>query len=141
TDADASVGMTPWDVKRLLKTMVMSATYRQSSVIRKPVISNQQGAASDSLITDYSSSMRDPDNRLLARGPRVRLPAEMIRDQALAASGLLAERLGGPPARPYHPSGLYEQIVYQGGKAYELSKGADLYRRSVYTFWKRSLPH
>ena len=114
---------TGWDVKAMQRLIVTSATYRQSS-----------RATPD-------RRERDPENRLLGRGPRVRLPAEMIRDQALAVSGLLAERLGGPPVKPYHPSGLYEQIVYQGGKAYELSKGADLYRRSLYTYWKRSLPH
>ena len=87
------------------------------------------------------SRERDPENRLLGRGPRVRLPVEMIRDQALAVSGLMAEVFGGPPVKPYHPGGLYEQIVYQGGKPYQQGSGADLYRRSLYTYRKRSVPH
>ena len=87
------------------------------------------------------SRERDPENRLLGRGPRVRLPVEMIRDQALAVSGLLTEFFGGPPVKPYHPTGLYEQIIYQGGKPYQQGSGADLYRRSLYTYRKRSVPH
>ena len=103
--------------------IVNSATYRQSSRTT-PVLRE-----------------RDPENRLLGRGPRVRLSVEMIRDQALAVSGLIAEMLGGPPVKPYHPSGLYEQIVYQGGNSYRQGSGADLYRRSLYTYRKRSVPH
>jgi hypothetical protein len=112
-----------WDVKRMQRTIVTSATYRQSSR------------------ANPASRERDPENRLLGRGPRVRLPVEMIRDQALAVSGLMAEQLGGPSVKPYHPAGLYEQIVYQGGKPYQQSSGADLYRRSIYTYRKRSVPH
>jgi hypothetical protein len=86
----------------------------------------------------------DPENRLLARGPRQRLTAEMLRDQALALSGLLHEQLGGPPVFPYQPPHLYRGIVvaadYPGTKYVE-SEGADLYRRSLYTFWKRTVPH
>ena len=115
-----------WDVKGLMKSIVLSATYRQDS------------------IETADLRDRDPDNRLLARGPRFRLPAEVIRDQALAISGLLSERLGGPSVRPYQPEGLYDGIVvgadYPGTK-WELSEGDDLYRRSLYTFWKRTLPH
>jgi hypothetical protein len=128
---------TPWSVKRILKTMVMSATYRQSSVIRKPVISNQKDAASGTLITDDSSFTRDPDNRLLARGPRVRLPAEMIRDQALAVSGLLVGEIGGPSVKPYQPKGLWKEL---SGTDYEPDHGEKLWRRSLYTFWKRTSP-
>ena len=77
----------------------------------------------------------------MGRGPRIRLPVEMIRDQALAVSGLMAEIFGGPPVKPYHPAGLYEQIVYQGASPYQQGNGADLYRRSLYTYRKRSVPH
>jgi hypothetical protein len=87
----------------------------------------------------------DPDNRLLARGPRYRLPAEMIRDQALAVSGLLVEKLGGPSVRPYHPPGLYEQVVSVQAvgtvRTYVQDQGDALYRRSIYTYWKRSVPN
>ncbi len=115
-----------WNVKNLLRTLVLSATYRQSS------------AADPALIA------RDPENRLLARGPRLRLPAELIRDQALAISGLLAARLGGPSVYPYQPDKLYDGIVvgtlYPGSR-WDQSAGDDLYRRSLYTFWKRTVPH
>jgi mono/diheme cytochrome c family protein len=108
-----------WDVKHVIKTIVMSSTYRQSSRATKELHS------------------RDPVNRLLARGPRYRLPAEMIRDQALHVSGLLTDKLGGPSVRPYQPAGLWEEIATD--KVYELSKGPDLYRRSIYTYWKRTV--
>jgi hypothetical protein len=81
---------------------------------------------------------RDPENRLLARGPRSRLPYEMIRDQALAASGLLVEKLGGPSVRPYQPAGLWKELT--GGEDYKADTGEGLYRRSMYTFWKRTIP-
>ena len=108
-----------WDVKHVIKTIVMSSTYRQSSRLTKSLYS------------------RDPENRLLARGSRYRLPAEMIRDQALHVSGLLTEKLGGPSVRPYQPAGLWEEIATD--KVYEQSKGPDLYRRSLYTYWKRTV--
>jgi len=111
-----------WDVKALVKLMVTSATWRQSSA----------------LSADLRN--RDPENRLLARGPRYRLSAETIRDQALAVSGLLSERLGGPSVRPYQPAGLWEAVSYDGELTYEPSKGGDLWRRSLYTFWKRQSP-
>ncbi len=107
-----------WDVKGLLKTIMLSATYRQSSRLRQEL------------------HERDPENRLLARGPRFRLPAAAIRDQALAASGLLQERVGGPSVRPYQPPGLWEEV---SGTAYQADSGADLYRRSLYTYWKRTV--
>ncbi|HEX8915393.1 MAG TPA: DUF1553 domain-containing protein [Humisphaera sp.] len=115
-----------WDLKRLLRTMVLSATYRQDS------------AATPALIE------RDPENRLLARGPRVRLPAELVRDQALAASGLLKHRQGGPSVFPYQPAELYKGTVVGAnypGTQWKQSHGDDLYRRSLYTFWKRTVPH
>ncbi len=108
-----------WDVKQLLKTIVMSATYRQSS------------AASPELRST------DPANELLARGPKKRLAAEMIRDNALAASALLVNKLGGPPVKPYQPAGLWEE---KSGTAYERDTGEGLYRRSLYTFWRRTSP-
>ena len=115
-----------WNVKALMKRIVLSATYRQDS------------AASPELIA------RDPENRLLARGPRFRLPAEILRDQALAVSGLLKNRLGGPSVYPYQPDDLYKGIVVAAdypGTRYVVSNGDDLYRRSLYTFWKRTVPH
>lgn len=108
-----------WDVKHIMKTMVMSNAYRQSSRVSRELYD------------------RDPDNRLLARGPRFRLPAEMIRDQALSVSGLLTERRGGPSVKPYQPPGLWEEIATD--KVYEQSKGPDLYRRSLYSYWKRTV--
>jgi hypothetical protein len=110
-----------WDHKHLLKTIALSATYRQSS------------KASPDLLA------RDPQNELLARGPVKRLTAEMLRDQALAASGLLVEKLGGPSVKPYQPAGLWEEIA-MGRPRYDQGKGDDLYRRSLYTFWKRTVP-
>jgi len=107
-----------WDVKRLVKLMVTSATYRQSSNVSKEL------------------RERDPENRLLARAPRHRLPSWMIRDQALAASGLLVDKRGGPPVKPYQPGGVWEEATF-GGKQYTPDTGEGLYRRSVYTFWRR----
>jgi mono/diheme cytochrome c family protein len=115
-----------WDVKALLRGIVLSSTYRQSS------------SASPE---DFA---RDPDNRLLARGPRLRLPAELLRDQALAVSGLLTPAIGGPSVFPYQPEKLYAGLVvgtdYPGTKWIQ-SQGPDLHRRSLYTFWKRTVPH
>jgi hypothetical protein len=112
-----------WDVKAMQRLIVTSATYRQQS----------QSAP--------ALRERDPESRLLARGPRVRLAAEMIRDQALAISGLLNTKMGGPPVKPYQPDGLWEQLsAFQGRKLFERSKGEDLWRRSVYTYWKRTVP-
>jgi hypothetical protein len=115
-----------WDVKALLRQMVLSATYRQDS------------AAPAELYA------RDPENRLLARGPRFRLPGEVIRDQALFISGLLRNRIGGPSVYPYQPPDLYKGIVVAAnypGTSYTESTGDNLYRRSLYTFWKRTVPH
>ena len=115
-----------WEVKKLVRLLVTSATYRQDS--RSSPQLNE----------------RDPENRLLARGPRQRLTAEMLRDQALALSGLLKGDLGGPPVHPYQPTNLYQGIIVAAdypGTTYVDSKGDDLYRRSLYTFWKRTVPH
>ena len=108
-----------WNVKRLVKTIVTSSTYRQSSKLTPALL------------------QRDPENRLLARAPRLRLSAEMIRDQALAISGLLVERVGGPPVKPYQPPGLWQELT--GGGGYVAGKGAELYRRSLYTYWRRTI--
>ena len=112
-----------WDVKHLLKYIVTSSTYRQSSAANA-----EQWRA-------------DPENRLLARGARFRLPAEMIRDNALYISGLLKEKIGGPSAKPYQPSGLWKEMSYgnSSGKGYQQDHGDNLYRRGIYTFWKRSI--
>jgi len=110
---------TGWNLKALHKLIVMSGTYRQSSATNRNLLE------------------RDPDNRLLARGPRLRLSAEEIRDQALAVSGLLVEQLGGPSVRPYQPEGLWQEIA--SDKQYNQSTGRGLYRRSIYTYWKRTV--
>ena len=109
-----------WDIKATLKTMVMSAAYQQSSRATPEML------------------QRDPENRLLAHGPRLRLPAEMLRDQALAMSGLLVETLGGPSVKPYQPAGLWKELA--GGTDYQRDAGSALYRRSLYTYWKRAVP-
>ena len=114
---------TGWDVKGMQKLIVMSAAYRQSSQVTPELLE------------------RDPDNRLLARGPRFRLPAETVRDNALAISGLLKERTGGPSVFPYQPAGLWEDTAFgdvYSAQSYTPSHGDDLYRRSMYTFWKRT---
>ena len=111
-----------WDVKRMLRLIVTSATYRQDS------------AASAELL------QRDPDNRLLARGARFRLSGEMIRDQALAVSGLLVRKIGGPPVKPYQPPGLWEAVSYNGELSYQRDAGEGLWRRTVYSYWKRTAP-
>jgi hypothetical protein len=111
---------TGWDMKAIVKTIVTSATYRQSSVESEEL------------------KQKDPENRLMARGPRFRMPAEMVRDQALAISGLLVEKVGGPSVKPYQPVGLWKEL--SGGADYPQGKGDDLYRRSLYTFWKRAVP-
>ena len=110
-----------WNVKRLCKQIVLSATYRQSSQPRNVKL--------------YAE---DPDNRLLGRGPRYRLSAEQIRDNALAVSGLLVPKIGGPSVMPYQPAGLWEEAGT--GKSYAQAKGEGLYRRSLYTFWRRTSP-
>ena len=113
-----------WDIKHMLKLMVSSATYRQSSRVTPEL------------------HERDPANRLLARGPRFRLQSEFLRDQALSASGLLVTKIGGPSVKSYHPAGLYEQVTAGSGtNVYVEGSGADLYRRSMYSYWKRSVPN
>ena len=109
-----------WDVKRFYKQLVMSATYRQSA-----------SATPERL-------EKDPRNRLLARGPRFRMDAEMLRDTALATSGLLVEQIGGPSVRPYQPPGIWDGGHQNSNtRVYVQDHGSALYRRSLYTFWKR----
>lgn len=111
-----------WDVKALMKMMVMSATYRQSS------------------IPSAQALEKDPDNTFFSRGPSFRLSAEMIRDNALAASGLLVRKIGGPSVYPYQPAGIWEALATRNKTKYEQGHKDDLYRRSLYTVWKRSSP-
>jgi hypothetical protein len=115
-----------WDVKRLMRQLVTSETYKQSSSV-----------------ADAPEKLeRDRDNRLLSRGPRYRMDAEMVRDYALAASGLLSPKIGGPSVRPYQPPGVWEAVAMPGSDTgvYKRDTGESLYRRSMYTFWKRSAP-
>lgn len=115
---------TGWDVKKLFKLIVMSNTYRQSAVVTKEKLE------------------KDGENRLHSRGPRYRMDAEMVRDYALSASGLLSEKIGGPSVKPYQPPGVWEAVAMIGSNTrdYKQDKGEALYRRSMYTFWKRSAP-
>lgn len=112
-----------WDLRRLVRSIVLSATYAQSSANRP--------------------ELQDPENRLLARGPSFRLTAEMIRDQALAASGLLNRKVGGPSVKPYQPEGIWEDLSAPPSHAetYVQGHGPDLYRKTMYTYWRRSVAH
>ncbi len=116
---------THWDIKAMQRLIVTSATYRQSSKVTPELLE------------------KDPENRLLAHGPRFRLPAEMVRDNALAVSGLLNPEIGGASVFPYQPKGLWEEMAFGEGfsaQSYTPSHGQDLYRRSMHTFWKRTVP-
>ncbi|MGV3539883.1 MAG: DUF1553 domain-containing protein [Rufibacter sp.] len=112
-----------WDVKQLLKTMVMSATYQQNSVPSKLDVE------------------KDPANKYFSRAPAFRLSAEIIRDNALAASGLLVRKIGGKSVHPYQPPGVWEALAVRNDMNYKQDHGDSLYRRSMYTIWKRSAPH
>jgi len=109
-----------WNVKHLHRLIVTSAAYRQSSRVTPTLLE------------------KDPDNRLLARGPRLRLSPFSLRDQALLFSGLLVDKMGGPPVRPYQPPGLWEDFSFNQIR-YTQDHGEALYRRSLYTFWRRSI--
>jgi len=109
-----------WDIKRTLKLIVMSRTYRQDSSVTPALLA------------------KDPENKLLARGARFRLPSWMIRDAALRSAGLFNPALGGPPVRPYQPDGVWEEL-FMGRFKYEPSEGAAQYRRTLYAFWRRSI--
>lgn len=111
-----------WNVRSIIKQIVLSATYRQSSRVTPELLE------------------RDPKNTLLARGPRVRLAAESIRDQALFVSGLLSRKVGGPSVMPYQPDGLWQDVSVERRAVYRQSTGEDLYRRGMYSFWKRTCP-
>ncbi|MEM1092966.1 MAG: DUF1553 domain-containing protein [Bacteroidota bacterium] len=111
-----------WDVRALIKRMVLSSTYRQTSYAEPEQLE------------------RDPENEWLARGPSFRLTAEMIRDNALATSGLLVPEVGGPSVKPYQPAGLWKEQATRNATEYVQDTGEKLYRRSMYTIWKRSTP-
>src|SRR5205814_7753019 len=113
-----------WDVKKFFKMVVTSSTYRQSAAITP------------------EKRLKDPANRLLSRGPRYRMDAEMVRDYALAASGLLVRKVGGPSVKPYQPDGVWEAVAMpeSNTRNYKRDSGEKLYRRSLYTFWKRAAP-
>jgi hypothetical protein len=113
-----------WDIKKLFRLMVTSSTYRQSA------------------LTTPLKLQKDPDNRLLSRGPRFRMDGEMVRDYVLAASGLLTPAIGGPSVKPYQPDGVWETVAMNESNTrfYQQDYGDKLYRRSMYTFWKRSAP-
>jgi hypothetical protein len=113
---------TGWDVRKLQKVIVTSRTYRQSS------------RATPTLLT------KDPENRLLARGPRFRLDGEAVRDSALAVGGLLIDKQGGRSVKPYEPPGLWEAVSFNNSQKYVPDKGEGQYRRSLYTYWKRQSP-
>ncbi len=113
-----------WDMKHMYRLMLNSATYRQSSKVNP------------------DHYQKDPENRLLARGPRFRLDGEILRDQALYVSGLMVDKQGGPPVKPYQPQGVWHAVAYTGSNTarFEPHSGDKLYRRSLYTFWKRTAP-
>lgn len=117
-----------WDIKRMLQKIMVSATYRQSAV------------------TSAASREKDPDNIYLSRGPRYRMNSEMIRDNVLASSGLLNRELGGPSVKPYQPEGLWDEVSvgdksgYRGETSYKVDTGGKIYRRSLYTYWRRTIP-
>jgi hypothetical protein len=110
-----------WDVKRFYKQLLMSATYRQAALTTKQKVE------------------KDRDNALLSRGPRFRMDAEMLRDQALAVSGTLSPRMGGPGTKPYQPENIWE-VVGVGIQVYKADQGENLYRRSLYNYWRRMAP-
>ena len=113
-----------WNTKQFFRMLVTSSTYRQSAQVTPAKLE------------------QDPDNRLLSRAPRFRMDAEMIRDYALAASGLLVRKIGGPSVKPYQPEGVWENVAMptSNTRVYTQDSGENLYRRSLYTFWKRSAP-
>ncbi len=117
-------GVKPWDLRHMVRLMVTSAAYRQSSKVRPEL------------------AVKDPENRLLAAFSRRRLTAEEVRDQSIFAAGVMSDEAGGPPVFPYQPDGLWEERSNEGSntKTYKRSQGAALYRRSLYTFWKRTSP-
>jgi mono/diheme cytochrome c family protein len=120
--SDSASDARAWDIKRLIKLIVMSSAYRQSSKVTPEALA------------------KDPHNRLISRGPRVRLEAELVRDQALALSGLLSHKMFGPSVFPPQPAGLW-QAAFNGERTWTTSTGEDKYRRGVYVFWRRTVPY
>jgi len=120
----ATKSATPWDIKRFFRLIVTSNAYRQSAGTTK------------------EKQEKDPQNRYLSHGPRFRMDAEMLRDYALASSGLLVEKIGGPSVKPYQPDGVWEAVAMKESNTHDYKRdtGENLYRRSMYTFWKRSAP-
>ena len=112
-----------WDLKKLHKRIVLSATYRQAAAASKDKLE------------------RDPENRLLARGPRLRLTAEMVRDNALAVSGLLFEKIGGESVKPVQPKDAWKTRGDVFGERYRRDRGEKQYRRALYVYWKRGSPY
>ena len=112
-----------WNIRALQRLIVLSATYRQDSVISREALE------------------KDPENRLFTRGPRFRVDAEGVRDIAMAVSGLLNPKIGGPSVFPYQPPGLWGQVSFEGTRDYVPSEGGDNYRRGLYTYWRRSIPY
>ena len=115
----------------------------RSNVYRQVSLTAEETGNHEIAVGDKDPYLVDPENRLLARGPRYRLPAEMIRDSALAVSGLLVEKMGGASVKPYQPAGLWKALMHPGSntKNYVTDKGARQYRRSLYVYWKRTSPH
>ena len=111
-----------WDVKKAIRQLVTSATYRQSSV------------------TTEEHLAKDPENLYFARAPRFRIMGEFVRDQALHVSGLLNKKFGGPGVKPYQPAGLWNEVSLDRNRKFVQDKGNKIYRRSMYTYWKRSAP-
>jgi hypothetical protein len=113
-----------WDVKAFFRSLVLTSTYRQAAIATPEKLE------------------KDPHNRWLSRGPRFRMDAEMVRDAALSSSGLLVRKLGGPSVRPYQPEGVWEAVAMIGSNTrdYKVDAGDKVYRRSLYTFWKRAAP-
>ncbi|HEY2951180.1 MAG TPA: PSD1 and planctomycete cytochrome C domain-containing protein [Verrucomicrobiae bacterium] len=138
---------TGWDVKRMHRLIVTSAAYRQSSSVKSLNRLSVESVEPSGATSRFNASTLqpfnlpnllnlDPENRLLARGPRFRMPSWMLRDQALFVSGLLVEQIGGKPVKPYQPPGVWEDATF-GQITYKPDKGESLYRRSLYTFWRR----
>ncbi|MFN0121977.1 MAG: DUF1549 domain-containing protein [Blastocatellia bacterium] len=129
-----------WDIKHMLRLIVTSATYRQSSKI---IPHSAFPTPPSTKIIPHTAfripQSNDAENMLLSRGPRFRLSADMIRDQALAVAGLLVNQVGGPSVKPYQPDGLYKDMAFSGLTSYSQDKGDGLWRRSLYTYWKRTV--
>ena len=131
-----------WDLQHIQRLIVTSATYQQSAATRAtgPAKATRATGSASADTNIRLTPQTDRFNLLLGRGPRIRLDAEAIRDNALAISGLLATRVGGPSVRPYQPPGLWKAVSYDGNLTYAADSGDAVYRRGLYTFWKRQSP-